>query len=324
MLSEARKHGLYLQFSDRDVPGIEDPRQLVFPDGTGTQTLRCINGISVDFWDITSVMCREGRRKELAPSKIATFGSADRVLFAEGKLAGQIRNAPVGAFIHPSVFFMDGCSYSIIRTINESSIAAAIQKEISFMDNTSQRYLDITEHSELISRPLEARVLVCGPTKAGKGTLINQVLGREANVVHENTPGPADIETARTAEGPPYKFHDSRGFDRSERHEEYFWQARTDNAIQPADLAIMNLGGLGGVPVILVFTKLDSLISTVEEATHQAWRRDQQNPVFRQERRIERLPTDAQDEISRQARDVAEAQDRLIQAWRSHPGMRDR
>ena len=89
ILSEAQKQGLLLEFSSTANPRVEDPSGLIFPDNGGRKkVLRCANGISIDFHDMSDVFSRVGYGLSLSPSKSTLPILEKRVIFKNGALRG--------------------------------------------------------------------------------------------------------------------------------------------------------------------------------------------------------------------------------------------
>ena len=100
----------------------------------------------------------------------------------------------------------------------------------------------------------------------------------------------------------------------------YCWQGKEGNKIQEADDAFMQLD-FGGVPVILVFTKLDELRDITYGASFRRYKRNHPNcPSARSTGDLpEEYKREAEDQ---QQADFVKARDKLWNLWKTRHGSR--
>ncbi|KAK7005435.1 hypothetical protein R3P38DRAFT_2556886, partial [Favolaschia claudopus] len=136
------------------------------------------------------------------------------------------------------------------------------------------------------------RVLVVGRSGTGRSSLINYVLGIKKQAVSDQTRGVSDIEEEITSpENPRLVLHESRGFEPGEetslKNAVDFLDARSSDSVAVKDqvhvVLCIKIPHAGGgvletgdkkliefafekkVPLIVVFTQFDKLISLVEQ-----------------------------------------------------------
>ncbi|KAH7034861.1 uncharacterized protein B0I36DRAFT_84926 [Microdochium trichocladiopsis] len=150
---------------------------------------------------------------------LRSLKSGDRVVFKGDRLIGFIDDAPCGAVIHPSVFFvLDlynrlGIGESLVP-IND---ALDTFRKTAFMKrkrDTLDPWIAESELGALGRGALkDCRVLVCGRAGVGKSTLINKVFGFPVTQESYDDHGVHDIEEGFARDTfPGLIVHDSKGF----------------------------------------------------------------------------------------------------------------
>lgn len=99
ILSEAQKCGLGLEFDEKGFENTVDPRSLIFKNEDDKISVKYLNGISVDMWDISNVFKRDGYLLELHSGKKILLGTkSDRAIFTEDKVRGWMDESKSQAF----------------------------------------------------------------------------------------------------------------------------------------------------------------------------------------------------------------------------------
>lgn len=87
---------------------------------------------------------------------------------------------PSGTFIHPSIFWMDHNTPMIIRALNNFHLGQQIRKQEDFIQERSREVWDLSDMLKQDKETEKPRILVCGESGAGKSTIINEFLGKDA------------------------------------------------------------------------------------------------------------------------------------------------
>ena len=189
-----------------------------------------------------------------------------------------------GTFIHPSVFLFDFTDLFIVQVVSMMSFGAKLREEQRFtILPNHELFWALNKELLVCSRADRPRILLCGQTHSGKTSLIGSVLERELDSVsHGAAQGQHNIEVAMDSETTNIVLHDSQGFQSGGEHNydhvQTFLTKRRASPhfleqvhcvwycvsvelprIQGSDKKFARLD-FGGVPVVLVFTKHDSLV----------------------------------------------------------------